>query len=187
MEYMSGGHLGERMDEMGFDESLWTTVGIVRGIAHAHRRGRVHLDLKPSNILFDTDENWAVPRIADWGLSRSLINASNHSPPRTLLYAAPEQHRPEKYGGIDHRTDVYQLGLVLYEMLTGEFPFGQTPEEVMTGKLFDDPTRPSEVSDNNLPAVLDEPIMRSLSRSPEERYEMAQYLRDDLLQTINQI
>jgi len=101
MEYMDGGHLGERSGEMTLPQALWTATVVTKGVRHAHGKGVAHLDLKPANILFRTiEDGWDVPKVADWGLSKHLLDHSNSVEGLSPQYAAPEQFDDE-YGSTD--------------------------------------------------------------------------------------
>ncbi len=179
MEYMDGGHLGECASEMDLQQKLWTAVTVTRGVRHAHTRGIAHLDLKPANILFRSVEDaWNVPKVADWGLSKHLLNHSKSMEGLSPHYAAPEQFAADEYGDVDHVTDVYQLGAVFYELFTGRPPFEGQPFEVMKQIESAEPTPPSEVAD--VPAALDDILLRALATEKTERHESVLYLRDDL-------
>jgi hypothetical protein len=177
MEYMDGGHLGRRTEEMGSRQKLWTAVSVSNAVQHAHQRGVAHLDLKPENILFRTVENrWDVPKVADWGLSKHLLKHSQSVEGLSPQYAAPEQFDDE-YGRADDITDVYQLGAVCYELFTGRPPFEGTPTEVMGSVLHEQPTPPSELAD--IPSALDEVLLTALATEKADRYESVLYLRDE--------
>jgi outer membrane protein assembly factor BamB len=179
MEYMDAGHLGERADEMGFDQKLWTAIAVTRAVRHAHTRGVAHLDLKPANVLFrSVDDAWDAPKVADWGLSKHLLNHSKSMEGITPDYAAPEQFDSDVFGGTDHVTDVYQLGAVLYELFTGRPPFEGSPVQVMNSVINDRPTPPSDHAD--LPESLDEILLTALATERDDRYESVLYLRDEL-------
>jgi hypothetical protein len=178
MEYMDAGDLSERAGDLGFDQALWTAVAITRGVRHAHRRGVAHLDLKPANILFRSVEGaWDVPKVADWGLSKHLLEHSKSVEGLSPQYAAPEQFADE-YGATDDITDVYQLGAVFYELFTGRPPFEGKPAKTMHRVLNEIPTPPSEVVD--VPAVLDDVLLTALAKDKDNRFESVLYLRDAL-------
>jgi|GEM_PF-5903502 len=178
MEYMDGGHLGGRADEFDFDQRLWTAIAVTKAVRHAHRRGVAHLDLKPANVLFRAvDGAWDVPKVADWGLSKQLLDHSKSVEGFSPQYAAPEQF-DDGYGAADDVTDVYQLGAVFYELFTGRPPFDGPPASVMREVLTTEPTPPSEVAD--LPVGIDEILLRALATEKADRYESVLYLRDDL-------
>jgi serine/threonine protein kinase len=178
MEYMDGGHLGERSGEMELTQALWTALSVTRGVRHAHRRGVAHLDLKPENVLFRTVEDaWDVPKVADWGLSKHLLEHSKSVTGITPQYAAPEQF-DEEYGPTDDITDIYQLGAVFYELFTGQPSFRGTPKKVMRAVLDDKPTPPSEVAD--VPRELDEILLKALAKEKDSRYDDIVYLRDNI-------
>jgi hypothetical protein len=109
MEYMDAGHLGERAGDLPFKQALWTAIATTRAVRHAHDRGVAHLDLKPANILFRSVEDaWDTPKVADWGLSKHLLEHSNSVEGMSPQYAAPEQFDTDQYGPTDNVTDVYR-------------------------------------------------------------------------------
>ena len=184
MEYMDGGHLGQRIEAMDPRQKLWTAVAVSDAVHHAHQRGVAHLDLKPENILLrTTGDRWDVPKVADWGLSKHLLRHSKSVEGLSPHYAAPEQF-DEEYGRTDDRTDIYQLGAVFYELFTGQPPFEGSPTAVMQSVLHEQPTPPSEIAD--LPPALDEILLTALAKQKAERYEAVIYLRDAFATLLDQ-
>jgi predicted nucleic acid-binding Zn-ribbon protein len=178
MEYMDAGHLGDRSGELDLRQALWTSITVTKGVRHAHRRGVAHLDLKPENVLFCSVENgWDVPKVADWGLSKHLLDHSKSVEGLSPQYAAPEQFDDE-YGSADDITDIYQLGTVLYELFTGQPPFDGKPAKAMRKVLHEQPTPPSEIAD--VPEKLDEIFLTALAKEKDDRYDDILYLRDEL-------
>ncbi|QGX96258.1 hypothetical protein EI982_16470 [Haloplanus rallus] len=178
MEYMDAGDLGERAGELDFDQALWTALGITKGVRHAHRKGVAHLDLKPANVLLRSVEGaWDVPKVADWGLSKHLLDHSASVEGLSPQYAAPEQFDDE-FGPVDEITDVYQLGTVLYELFVGRPPFEGKPAKTMHRVLHETPTPPSDLTD--LPPELDDILLKALAKEKDDRYESVLYLRDAL-------
>lgn len=178
IEYMDGGDIGDRAGSLSFDQAVWTAVAIVRGVRHAHRRGVAHLDLKPANVLFrSVEDTWDVPKVADWGLSKHLLDHSKSVEGLSPQYAAPEQFDDE-YGAADDITDVYQLGTVLYELFTGRPPFEGMPNEIMSQVLSETPVPPSEIAD--VPSALDEILLTALAKKKSERYQSTLLLRNEL-------
>lgn len=181
MEYMDGGHLGQRIDELELDQALWIALAITKGVRHANRRGIAHLDLKPENVLFRTVENgWDVPKVADWGLSKHLLEHSKTNDGLTLQYAAPEQF-DDSDGPTDEVTDIYQLGAVVYHLFTGQPPFDGQPFEVMYNKKNGEFQPPTDVAD--IPPELGSVISKAMAKERDERYESVLYLRDALRRT----
>ncbi|QLC35577.1 serine/threonine protein kinase (plasmid) [Halarchaeum sp. CBA1220] len=179
MEYLDGGDLRSSQGAIDVDRGLWTAKRVSDAIWHAHGYGVVHLDLKPQNVLFESrSDEWDVPKVADWELSRSLLEGSDDVGVTTPRYSAPEQVRE---GVSDKRTDQFQLGVVLYELFTGEYPFvsdpTSVPEKTLTDAIVEaDPTPPSEV-DPTLPEALDDVLLRALANDPDDRYEAVLDLR----------
>jgi serine/threonine protein kinase/tetratricopeptide (TPR) repeat protein len=155
-------------------------------VSHAHQRGVLHRDLKPSNILVDRDGR---PRILDFGLAK-LIGAED---PRrisrtssaggiigTPAYAAPEQ-LDSKSGGVDTRTDVYALGVILYQILTGKLPFEESADlpSLIQAVRHTQPRRPSQVG-TRLGSELDAVVLTALAKEPSRRYQSADALAADV-------
>lgn len=150
---------------------------IARGLSYAHSRGIVHRDIKPQNILMS---NGTVPRITDWGMSKVI--GAGFLPTITgfsLAYAAPEQIAPGRFGETDQRTDIYQLGVVFYELLTGQLPFGGDDISRVSLRILD------EISP--LPSILNKAaipydmiVSKCLEKDPAERYQSIKELISDI-------
>jgi serine/threonine protein kinase len=176
MEHMDAGHLGEQAGDLPVDQSLWTAIAEVA--RHAHRRGVAHLDLKPENVLFRAvADAWDAPKVADWGLSKHLLEHSKSAEGVTPHYAAPEQFA-DGYGTPDDITDVYQLGAVFYELFTGRPPFEGRPMRVMRQVETEQPTPPSDLAD--VPEGLDDVLLTALATERDKRYDAVVLLRSDL-------
>ena len=161
---------------------VWKAVHLIRGIAdglkYAHEQGFIHRDIKPHNILLDKD---FVPKITDWGMSKVLANEVKKSSIAgfSLSYAAPEQVSPSEFGRTDERTDIYQLGVVFYELVTGSVPFGgESIVEVGNAILREQPIPPSEF--NSDAAVVEKIILKCLEKDPAKRFQSSAELLDAL-------
>lgn len=157
---------------------IWKAVHIVSGIAdglsYAHKHGFIHRDIKPHNILLSED---FVPKITDWGMSKVVTTELRKSSIAgfSLAYAAPEQVSPTEYGRTDERTDIYQLGVVFYELVTGSVPFGgEGIVEVGNAILKEQPIAPSEY--NSDATAVEKIILTCLKKDPAERYQTAEEL-----------
>ena len=161
---------------------VWKAVHLIRGIAdglkYAHEQGFIHRDIKPHNILLDKD---FVPKITDWGMSKVLANEVKKSSIAgfSLSYAAPEQVSPSEFGRTDERTDIYQLGVVFYELVTGSVPFGgESIVEVGNAILREQPIPPSEF--NSDAAVVEKIILKCLEKDPAKRFQSSAEVLDAL-------
>jgi eukaryotic-like serine/threonine-protein kinase len=161
---------------------VWKAVhlitGVVDGLRYAHEHGFIHRDIKPHNILL-TEE--VVPKITDWGMSKVLAADVKKSSVAgfSLSYAAPEQVSPSEFGRTGERTDIYQLGVVFYELVTGSIPFGgESIVEVGNAILRDTPTPPSEYNPDA--EAVEKIILRCLEKDPANRYQSAAELLDAL-------
>ena len=173
MEFVDGPSLREKMREPDFDvtRALVTMVLVARAIDYAHGRGVIHRDLKPENILFD-EQAGGIPKVTDFGLAgldesfgpqqRNLTQT--HVSMGTASYMAPEQSVDAKSAG--PRADLYSLGVMIYELLTGELPIGQ----------FDPPSMKKPGIDKRLDPI----VARCLKPNPDDRYPNASALIADL-------
>lgn len=153
---------------------------ICRALNHAHSKGIYHRDLKPSNLLLFGDK----VKVSDWGIARlssSSATTSLHEA-GTIFYMAPEQFE----GVANARTDTYQLGVVLYELITGRRPFeGNTEPEVMRKILHEDPPKPSLL--NPKAGKLEPVIIKCLEKVPAERFQTARELQYAIADIITQV
>jgi acyl-CoA hydrolase len=178
MELMNKGHLGEVAGQADIETQLETAIATTNAVHHAHRHGVAHLDLKPENVLIkSTTDHSGIPKVGDWGLSKQLLKQSQSVEAISPHYAAPEQFEEDR-GKSDHNTDIYQLGAVFYELFTGQPPYEGRAVTVMNDVLEGDLTPPSDVAD--IPAELDEIIMRAMATNKNDRYSDIVYLKDDL-------
>jgi hypothetical protein len=180
MEYVSGQDL-KRMIRMTRELSMGTAVAIAHqiceGLAESHRLGVVHRDLKPQNIMIDSDGN---VKIMDFGIARSLY--SRGVTMTGVLVGTPEYMAPEQAeaSDVDHRADIYALGIILYEMVTGSAPFkGETPLSIAIKHREEIPQDPSELNtqvSDDLCGV----ILKCLEKDKDRRYQSAEALLKDL-------
>ena len=140
---------------------------IVRGLVYAHEHDIIHRDIKPHNILLAED---GTAKITDWGLGTVMGDGHESSIVGfSIRYAAPEQIAPRKFGGADARTDIYQTGVVFYELLTGHRPFGDGGLGEMTDAILGEtPAPPSSIVP--VAAPWDEVVMRCMAKKKEDRY-----------------
>jgi serine/threonine-protein kinase len=181
MELVQGRTLRDRLDD---DTPIdpWQAAGLAAQVAEAleaaHRAGLVHRDVKPANVLLCGDGR---VKVADFGIAKAVADADLTQPGLmvgTAKYLAPEQVRGEP---VDPRTDIYSLGVVLYEMLCGRPPFtADTDAATALARLHRDPLRPRQVR-ANVPRALEEVVGRAMAREPGQRYASASDLRAALL------
>ncbi len=152
-------------------------AGVADGLAYAHGCGVIHRDIKPHNILLSEG---MTPKITDWGMGKVLTRGAETSVLGfSPTYAAPEQLAPKQYGATGTATDLYQLGVVFYELLTGTVPFsGESVGEISMAILGDPPAPPSRIRPGT--EALDAIVLRCLGKDPEQRYRSAAELRADL-------
>jgi hypothetical protein len=180
-ELAPGRDLGKTLAEGGalpVQRSVLIARQICEGLAHAHSRKIVHRDIKPGNIVVNADD---TVKITDFGIAQPLQEddpAIDQGVVGSPGYMAPEQLRG---GLVDERADVFAVGCVLYQMLTGRQPFaGSTTRTIVQDTLHADPPEPSRLR-GDLPRALDRIVRRAISKNPDERYESITDLQRDLL------
>jgi WD40 repeat protein len=183
MEYLDGEALSAQLQREGVLEARQAACIVQQvawGLAAAHTRGLVHRDIKPSNILLETASGRA--KITDFGLAHMTEGASAQSTHAggmvgTPTYMSPEQVvAPER---VDGRSDLYSLGVVLYELLTGERPFRGVTQMVLQQQVHDEPRRPRKLNDA-VPRDLETITLKCLAKEPGRRYQSAGELAEDL-------
>jgi serine/threonine-protein kinase len=186
MEFVDGETLRDVLRAEGYikPRQAMTWVADVAAALHfSHQNGIVHRDMKPANVMID--KTGAV-KVMDFGIARVLADTGNSVTQTaavigTAQYLSPEQARGES---VDARSDVYSLGCVLFELLTGEPPFtGDSPVAVAYQHVREDPPTPSSVREG-VPHELDSVVLKAMSKNPANRYQSASEMRSDLMKVL---
>jgi predicted Ser/Thr protein kinase len=182
MEYVEGQSLSAAMSAgaLSLEDALRCLIGIARAVDHLHRHGVLHRDLKPANILIDGEGR---PYLTDFGLAKMFLSDSR-STATGMIAGTPSYMAPEQAAGrnsqIGPAADVYSLGAILYEMLTGRPPFHEAnPLDTLLQVLERDPPPPRGIR-SDVPRELELICLRCLEKTPDGRYPSAAALADEL-------
>jgi len=150
--------------------------GVAEGLRYAHGQGIVHRDIKPGNILLTSG---GIPKITDWGLSKAQGTKQSGIIGFSLEYAAPEQLAPNQFGEPGPWTDIYQMGVLFYEMLSGHVPFSGTGVGEITHAILHDSPAPLNIGGRNAEAI-NAILVKCMSKRPQDRYTSVEDLLADL-------
>lgn len=179
MEFIEGQSLKDKLKfgPMDIDEAKDIAIQVAKGLEKAHKKGIIHRDIKPANIMIN-EEGYA--KITDFGLAKlswGVDLTKTATIMGTVAYMSPEQARGEE---VDHRTDIWSLGAMLYEMLSGERPFQKSQEQALIYAILNDKPTPLSLLRSDVPSHIEHLIEKSLEKKASERYQDIQELIQDL-------
>src|SRR5450432_530144 len=181
MRLVEGGSLDARLRQgpLPLDSAVRMFTDIASALNYAHDQGIIHRDLKPNNILLDSKDN---PYLTDFGIAKMMQDSTGQITATGAIIGTPSYMAPEMWRGeaVDARTDIYSLGIMLYEMVTGDLPFkGDTPYALMY-KHFDAPVPSLLNSRPDLPEGLSQVINKAVAKKSQDRYSSAEEMAADL-------
>lgn len=184
MQFIEGDTLNHFSKQLNLIEKIKIFKKVANGLHAAHLTGLIHRDVKPTNILIKKKADGKyIPYITDFGIAKQLDSPAltkDHLTTGSPNYMSPEQAAGDKYKALDIRTDIYSLGVTIYELLSGKLPHtGEMSIEVMFKIINKDPEHICKVSPAT-PKDLGAIVMKCLEKDPEKRYESAKELADDL-------
>jgi serine/threonine-protein kinase len=179
MEFLVGESLAERMREetaLGFAEALDIVLQVASGLGAAHDKGIVHRDMKPENIFLAQKHGRAIVKILDFGIAKVSGADGNKSLTRTgTIFGTPHYMSPEQALGkpLDHRADIYSVGVIMYELFTGRVPFeAESFMGILTKHITSTPKPPREMApERDIPPEMEAVILRAMAKEPDERYQ----------------
>ena len=193
MEYINGQSLRKYLSKHGalsLKQALTWFIPICEVVEAAHQRGIIHRDLKPENIMLKEVGEEILVKVVDFGLAKLVTNtdASQKLTKTGEFMGTPQYMAPEIYDGetADHRTDIYALGIILYEMISGKLPFAGSVQNIISGHLFKDP-KPIASINPDLPQELDQVLALALEKKREQRISSALEFANVFKKTVNKI
>ncbi len=189
MEYVDGEPLDAYIERFGGNVPTRDALAILRGVAAAldaaHAAGVAHRDLKPANIFVATDDGRPFPKLLDFGIAKLLSDEveTAHRTATGMAMGTPAYMAPEQCRGkdVDHRSDIYALGIMTYELLTGQRPFDGNQLELLMKHIETAPIPPRDVVET-LPAAVDPPVIGMLAKEPSERPPSAGFAIEQLME-----
>ncbi|MFE6052133.1 protein kinase [Kitasatospora sp. NPDC056446] len=189
MELVEGRTVRELLadeDAPPVDQALIIIAGVLEALAYSHRHGIVHRDIKPANVIITTT---GAVKVMDFGIARALTGGATTMTQTGMVMGTPQYLSPEQALGkpVDHRSDLYAAGCMLYELLTLRPPFtGDTPLSVVYQHVQDMPVPPSQAN-GRVPAGLDPLVLRSLAKNPDDRFQDADEFRAHLQHALREM
>lgn len=179
MAYIEGQSLRKRIESglLNLDEAINIAIQTAEGLQEAHKKGVVHRDIKSANIMVDKR---GQAKIMDFGLARvtgGTLVTKEGTTMGTIAYMSPEQARSEK---VDHRTDIWSLGVVLYEMISGQLPFKGEHDQAVMYSILNEELEPITNLRSEIPMSIEQVVGKALEKNPDERYQHTEELLDDL-------
>src|SRR6266513_270230 len=198
MQYVEGKHVRQLVNgrPLELESALRIGIQVADALASAHARGIIHRDIKSGNVMV-TDSGQV--KILDFGLAKLLLDETEARtsgidrtdltevgvPYGTATYAAPEQAKGDK---VDARADIFSTGVLLYEMLTGTWPFrGKSTVEVRYAVIYDQPKTLAEMRPGATPARLQQILDRAMQKEPKDRYQRIDEVRDELRKVLQDV
>jgi len=188
MDYIQGGTLATYLKDriiLPVEEALQISAQLADALAYAHERGMIHRDIKPTNVMF-TDDTCAQAVLTDFGLARLCDSADAKLTMTGAMVGTPTYMSPEAVQGevCDERTDIYSLGVVLYEMVTGKTPYvANTPYSMMM-KQANEPLPSPRTLNPALPIEIELLLLKALAKDPPDRYQTAAELAGAIQQVL---
>jgi len=179
MEYIEGKTLKDKLasGSLAIDEATDLAMQMAQGLEKAHKKGIVHRDIKPANIMVNED---GIAKITDFGLAK-LSGGVDLTRTSTLMgtvaYMSPEQARGES---VDHRTDIWSLGAILYEMLTGKHPFGKRQDQPLLYAILNEKPKPLSSVRPDIPPSIEKLVLKILEKDPARRHQSVGEMMNDM-------
>jgi TolB-like protein/predicted Ser/Thr protein kinase len=179
MAYIEGQSLKKKIDSgpLELEEALKIATQVAEGLQEAHKKGVVHRDIKSANIMVTAQ---GQAKVMDFGLARiagTTLVTREGTTMGTVTYMSPEQAQGKE---VDHRTDIWSFGVVLYEMLTGELPFRGEHEQAIVHSILKEKPKPITDIKAGVPVSIEQVVYRALEKDPDKRYQRIEDLLDDL-------
>ncbi|MER6078158.1 protein kinase [Streptomyces sp. NPDC001833] len=187
MEYVEGRPLGSVLDEdvrqygaMPADKALKITADVLAALEISHEMGLVHRDIKPGNVMMTKR---GVVKVMDFGIARAMQSGVTSMTQTGMVVGTPQYLSPEQAlgRGVDARSDLYSVGIMLFQLVTGRLPFdADSPLAIAYAHVQEEPVAPSSVN-RALPPAVDALVARALKKNPNERFPTAESMRDECL------
>jgi non-specific serine/threonine protein kinase len=179
MAYIEGQSLKKKIESGPFEvyEALRIAIQAAEGLQEAHKKGVMHRDIKSANIMVNEKDQ---AMIMDFGLARvtgTTLVTKEGMTMGTIAYMSPQQARGE---GVDHRTDIWSLGVVLYEIFSGQLPFKGEHDQAVIYSILNEQPKPIRDLLSEIPASIEQVVAKALEKNPDERYQHIEELLDDL-------